>query len=304
MDVVGLGYCVWDSLVLVRRIPEWDDPQPEFALDFAPSGGGPVATALVTLARLGATVGFIGNVGDDDAGQSIRQALTAEQVNLDRLRVLHDVQSRQTTVLVQAETGKRSFLSYPGSVGDVSLGPADRAYITAARFLHLDGLYMAEATKAARWMRQAGGEVVYDANRPKEGLPELLPHISVLISNASFPTAYTGLASVEQAAQRLLDLGPRLVVVTLSEQGCLCFSRQENLAVVGFEVPVLDTTGAGDAFHGAFIYGMLQGWSTQQTALFANAVAAINCTGLGGRAALPSQQQTMEFLSSRGCGWQ
>jgi sulfofructose kinase len=303
-DVVGLGYCVWDTLIIVPQIPEWDSAQPEFAQEILQSGGGPVATALVTLARLGASAGFVGVVGDDLAGQSIQREFAREHVDLQRLQVHAGAESRQTTVVVQTSTGKRSFLAYPGSAGDVHLTAADQAYIGSARFLHLDGLSMAAATEAARWIRKAGGQVVYDASRPKDGLRDLMPSISVLISNASFPAAYTGIQDLPAAVCELLRQGPRLVVVTRSEAGCFCFSADESITVPGFDVAVVDTTGAGDAFHGAFIYGLLQGWSTQRTAIFANAVAAINCTALGGRTALPSLEQTLEFLAARGHRWE
>jgi sulfofructose kinase len=303
-DVVGLGYCVWDTLIMVPQVPEWDRAEPEFAQEIVQSGGGPVATALVTLARLGAAAGFIGVVGDDVAGQCIQREFAQEHVDLHRVQVQPGAESRQTTVLVQTGTGKRSFLAYPGSVGDIRLTAADRAYITSARFLHLDGLYMTGATQAARWMRGAGGQVVYDASRPKEGLQDLMPYISVLISNASFPGAYTGQQDLRAAGDELLRQGPSLVVVTRSESGCVCLTARETITVPGFDVPIVDTTGAGDAFHGAFIYGLLRGWSTERTAIFANAVGAINCTALSGRAALPSLAQTLGFLAAHGHSWE
>jgi sulfofructose kinase len=209
----------------------------------------------------------------------------------------------------------------------VDLEAADRPYLTAARVLHLDGHHMSAAITAARWMHETVAPtpvspqamVVLDANRPRPRLNELLPWVDVLITNSHFPAAYTGEPVLERAARKLLscrrpqlvsmgpsfpdqsgEIGPWLVVSTLSEQGCLYVTAETESYVPGFEVPVVDTTGAGDAFHGGFIYGLLQDWPLERTATFANAVAAMNCTALGGRGRLPRLHEVEEFLRRTG----
>lgn len=297
LDVVGLGYCAWDYVGIVDHIPEFDAPTVSLA-DLASSGGGPVSTALVALARLGAQSGYLGVIGDDQPGLSIKQAFEEEGVDVSHLRVQPRARSAVCIVLVHAQTGQRSILCYRGTFKEVQLQQADRPYITAARFLHLDGHHMSAAITAAQWMREAGGTVVLDANRPRPRLDELLPWVDVLITNASFPPAYTGQQDIGDAARELMHTGARLVVTTLGEKGCICFSGSESLHVPGFAVKIIDSTGAGDAFHGAFIYGLLRGWSLLRTATFANAVAALNCMALGGRAGLPRLGDVEAFLES------
>ncbi len=300
-QVVGLGYCAWDYSAIVDRIPEFDAPTVSLA-DFSASGGGPVATALVALARLDVHTGYLGTVGEDFAGAQVRLAFEQEGVDLQRLRVRSGGRTPVCIVLVQGQTGKRMILCYRGTAGELSLEEADRAYITAASCLHLDGHHMSAAILAAQWMRQAGRIVVLDANRTRPRLDELLPWVDVLITNPSFPADYTGQRDVAIAASELLRTGAKLVVTTLGEEGCLCVSDDGTLQVPGFAVEVVDTTGAGDAFHGAFIYGLLQDWSLPRKATFANAVAAMNCTALGGRAGLPRLESVEAFLQSRGRG--
>jgi len=299
LNVIGLGYCSWDYLGIVPHIPAFDAPTMSI-VDFAISGGGPVSTALVALARLGARAGYVGVIGDDEIGANIKRAFEQEDVDVSHLRVQPGTRSPVCIVLVQAQTGQRSISCYRGTVGEVELQQADYPYITSARFLHLDGHYMDGAITAARWMREAGGTVVLDANKPRPRLDELLPCVDVLITNASFPSAYTGQQDIEKAAKELIRTGTRLVVTTLGEKGCLCFTADENLYVPGLTVKVVDTTGAGDAFHGAFIYGLLHGWTLLRTATFANAVAALNCTALGGRTGLPRLQEVEAFLHRTG----
>jgi ribokinase len=269
--------------------------------DFAISGGGPVSTALVALARLGARTGYLGSVGDDDAGSNLRRAYAEEGIDTSHLRVRPGTRSPVCICLVQAGTGKRAILCYRGTTGEVQLEPADRLYITSALFLHLDAHHMDAAIAAAQWVHEAGGVVVLDANRTRPRLDELLPWVDVLITNAHFPTAYTGEPVLEQAARSLLSkTRAGLVVSTLGERGCLCITAEQESYVPGFQVPVVDSTGAGDAFHGAFIYGLLQGWTIERIATFANAVAAMNCTALGGRAGLPRLPEVEKFLRSAG----
>ncbi|MEM4723847.1 MAG: carbohydrate kinase family protein [Candidatus Hadarchaeum sp.] len=298
-DVVGLGYCSWDYLGIVDHIPQFDSPTVSLA-DFATSGGGPVATALVALARLGAKTGFIGSIGDDEAGLQCKQAFVQDGVDFQRMRVQTGARTPICMVLVHSESGRRSILCYRGTCAEIELQPADYSYIAKAQFLHLDGHHMHAAIEAAKFIHKAGGTVVLDANRPRPRLDELLIWVDVLITDAYFPTAYTGRPNIDDAAQLLLQTGAKLVVTTLGEKGCKCFTAEGQWYVPGFQVSVVDTTGAGDAFHGAFIYGLLQGWPLEDTATFANAVAALNSTALGGRAGLPRLEQVLVFLQNSG----
>ena len=298
-EVIGLGYCSWDYLGILDHIPDFDAPT-ESMSDFAISGGGPVATALSALAHLGVRTGYIGALGGDEPGRSALAAFQQKGIDTQRLRVQPGARSAVCFSLVQTKTAKRVILCYRGTTTPLQLDKGDREYIAAARFLHLDGHHMAAAIEAARIVHEAGGTVVLDANRPRPGLEDLLPWVHVLITNSLFPTAYSGESDLETAMGRLLKGGTRLVVTTLGARGCLYRSRDESVRVPGFRVNALDTTGAGDAFHGAFIYGLLRGWPPHRTATFANAVAALNCLALGGRPGLPTLGETEAFLRSEG----
>jgi ribokinase len=127
----------------------------------------------------------------------------------------------------------------------------------------------------------------------------LLPLVDWLIVAEPFPAAYTRLSGLEDSARQLLALGAELLVVTQGERGCQIWTAGDQFLASGFPVDAIDTTGAGDAFHGAFIYGMVQAWELRQVASFANAVAAINCQSLGGRRGLPTLAQVETFLETR-----
>ncbi|TEU15666.1 MAG: carbohydrate kinase [Anaerolineales bacterium] len=297
MDVVGLGYCALDYLGIVPGQPEFDVDTVSLS-DFAKSGGGPVSTALVAMARLGACTGYIGVLGEDEGGAFLKGEFEQEGVDLNRLRVQAGARSQICMVLVEAGTGRRSILCYRAA-GELVLDEADRTCISSARYLHLDGHYMDAAITAACWARADEVKVSFDANRPRPRLDELLPLVDVLIASERFPPAYTGQDDQVQAGRSLLEMGPEIVVITLGAEGCLCLWEDQVVHVPGFQVNVVDTTGAGDAFHGAFLYGLLQGWELERTAIFANAVAAINCTCLSGRAGLPSLSEVEVFLKEK-----
>jgi sugar/nucleoside kinase (ribokinase family) len=309
-DVVGLGYNAYDTLgiALVDEMPAFDDVRGIHLADWVHDGGGPVGTALTAAARLGAQTGYVGVLGDDAEGRFLHDLFVREGVDVSHLRMSGDAGTNVCFILVQASTGKRAIFCHRRvDARALTLDEADRAYIQAARALHLDSQFLPAAIQAARWAREASVKVCFDGNHPRPGLDELLPLVDWLVVAETFPAAYTGLDDPQQAAQALLatfaslstSLGPELLVVTQGERGCEVWTRDDHLIAPGFAVQVVDTTGAGDAFHGGFLYAMLQGWDLQRAVTFANAVAALNCQTLGGRRGLPSLAQVEALLKRK-----
>jgi sulfofructose kinase len=300
-DLIGLGYCSYDLLAVVDAMPAFDDVVGVHLADLVYDGGGPVGTALAAAARLGARTGYVGVLGDDREGHFLHDLFVQEGVDVSRLRMSTEVGTNVCLLLVEQATGRRAILCHARTPATaLTLDETDRAYIQATRTLHLDGQFLPAAIQAARWAREAGVKVCYDGNHPRPGLDALLPLVNWLVVAAPFPAAYTGLDDPQQAARALLELGPELLVVTQGERGCAVWTHDEHFTAPGFPVRAVDTTGAGDAFHGAFLYAQLQGWELRRVATFANAVAALNCQTLGGRRGLPSLAQVEGFLDSRG----
>jgi ribokinase len=298
LDVVGLGYCAYDILTIVPGLPQFDDVQMVHVSNLVHDGGGQVGTALTTLARLGARTGYVGVLGNDREGHQLRELFEQERVDLARLRVEADVGTNICILLVEQGTGRRAILCHRRAGAEaLRLESGDRDYIQASQVLHLDGQFMPAAIQAARWAREAGVKVCFDGNHPRPGLDELLPKVDWLVVAEPFPVAYTGVADAQEAARELLALGAEVLVITLGERGCKVLTADEQFYMPGFQVNAVDTTGAGDAFHGGFIYGMLQDWDLRRVANFANAVAALNCRMLGGRRGLPTLAQVEALLS-------
>ncbi len=303
LQIVGLGLATVDVLIRLHDMPTWERGARLSGLRF--DGGGPVATALVAAARLGARVGYVGTAGDDEIGALKLRYLTRDGVDTGRVIVRPGPEEQVILVYVQEGTGERVFSAlHGGQHRPLQPQELDRAYITSAPFLHLDGSHLEAALCAARWAHEAGQTVVLDAAKGgwavSAAMRALVAETDILICGSGFAPALTGERDLWAAGEAALALGPRVVVQTEGEAGSYTVTGSERFHTPAYPVPVTDTTGAGDVFHGAYLVGLLRGWDLQRTAAFASAVAAIKCTQLGGRAGIPTLDAALAFLREHG----
>ena len=294
--VVGLGQACLDFLGLVPAFPRVDDKCRMSELDI--QGGGPTATALAALSRLGVGTALIGAVGQDDFGRSIRQSLVEDGVDVARLRTVPGT-SQAAFVVVDPKAQTRTIFWHPGSIGDYPLEDDDISLIRRARLLHLDGLHLGPSLAAAREARNAGTPVVYDAGTLRPGSLDLAALTDCLIVSEKFMRVYQPDGHWEEGLRRLRELGPGRTAVTLGPAGSLGLDDGGLYRQAAWPVEVVDTTGAGDVFHGAYIYGLLAGWDMAGCLDFAAAVAALKCRCLGGRAGLPDLETVRGFMGDR-----
>ena len=307
LEVVGLGLAIVDVVLRVDRMPDWDDPRG--LLDFALADGGPAGTACFVASTFGLRTGFVDTVGDDELGEHRRRSLERGGVDTSRLVPREGPEDHVVVVYVDASTGERVFSFRQGFLSR-PLSPAelDREYIESARILHLDGSQAEAALAAARWMKQAGGTVVLDAaatsHKVLEPARALVAETDILICGSGFAPRLTGEKDVWQAGRAALDLGPRVVVQTEGAEGSYTVARQTGARdaefhTPAFEVDVVDTTGAGDTFHGAYLVGLARGWSLERCASFSSAVAALHCTVLGNRKGIPSMDEVEALMAAQ-----
>ncbi len=302
LDIVGLGLATVDVLVRVSELPTWEHSTAMSA--FMMEGGGPVGTALVAAARLGVRVGYVGTGGDDQVARLKRDTLTCEGVDVSRFVVRPGPERNVVLVCVDEATGERAFTLLRDRHRNPLLPEElDRAYITSAAYLHLDGHHLEASLAAAQWMHAAGKRVMLDGARTdgplRPGARDLVALTDILVCGEGYVQALTGYDDLFQAGRAALDLGPRIVVQTAGAQGCYTTTPHETFHTPAFDVPVVDTTGAGDVFHGAYLVALLKGWDLHRAADLATAVAALKCTRLGGRSGIPSLEQALGFLQER-----
>lgn len=294
-DVVGVGYTALDYLGVVPHLP-LENTKLEMR-EFAIQGGGPTATAMVTLRRLGLTASYIGKVGDDGFGARMLEELRGEGVDVSSVVVERGATSQYAFIMVDARTAARTIVWTRGSASHLAAQEVNLDLITSARGLLIDDLEPEAALAAARAARSRGTLVLIDAGSLRDGVRELLPYCDYIVASELFAEQISGGASLLRSLEVLRSFGPKASVVTLGERGCAFLSGAGPVEVAGFPVNAVDTTGAGDVFHGAYLFAVLQGWDTLMACTFANAVAALKCAKLGGRSGIPSIGGALDFLS-------
>jgi sulfofructose kinase len=296
-DAVGLGLNAVDHLVTV---PEFPKPNSKSELmSHATLPGGQAATAMVALARLGLRTRHVGRVGSDEAGRIQLASLDAERVERSECRVVEGAETQTAFILVDARSGERTVIWRRDLRASVFPEEIDEALACSGRVLHLDGHNIEAEIAAARWARAAGIPVSIDVDFDYGG-ERLYPLVDYLITSSDFPRRVTGIADERAALAALRDrFGCPLVGLTLGDRGAIVLCDGQYIESPAFAITARDTTGAGDAFHAGFIYGILNGEDLECSLRLANAVAAINCTDLGARTALPTRERLEEFLAER-----
>lgn len=293
-DCLGFGLATLDQLLLVAEFPQ---PGRKLeVLERCTVGGGPVATALATLAKLGMQVGFCGRLGDDDAGRAILDSFAAAGVDIMNLSVDSRSVSPVATVLVEQESGRRTVLLERGKGCALRVGEIDVDLIRSARAVHLDGRNLAVDKKAARLARQHEVTTFLDLGSLRNSVDGLLEHIDHLVIAEEFALGVTGRRSLRSAARDLWLPSMQSLTITAGREGVLGFEGTTFYQQPAFDIAVKDVTGAGDAFHGGYIFGVMKNWSLPEILRFAAATAALNCRELGGRAGLPSTAQVRKLI--------
>jgi sulfofructose kinase len=286
VDVVGVGQNTTDHLCVVDRFPVPDEKRRLRAYDVQP--GGQVATALVALAKWGVAAAYVGAFGDDDAGARGRASLREAGVDVAAAPVRTATPNQVSVVLVDASSGERTVLWDRAPALVLDAGEVPRDAIAAARAILVDGIDPAAACAAARAARAAGVPVVADVDRSCPDPAAVLPLVDVLLVSWEFARAHTGAARPEEALAALGCHGAAVVGVTLGKDGALVGADGATTRLAAHAVEVVDTTGAGDLFHAGYIWAMLDGRPPADAARIANAAAALQCTALGGRGAIPA----------------
>ena len=296
--IVGLGGVTVDEIGVVERFPRVEEV--EYIQQYRQQQGGMIATALVAAARLGCPAEFIGGVGDDDYGRYALEVFRREGVETRRAVIFPGQTTAFSFVIVERDSGKRTIFHHRGvQESDVLVGEPTELD-DGVGCLHLDRYWIATALDAARRAREQGIPVTLDPGQYRDDprIRQLIGLTDYLIPSAAFARRFTGREDTELAARELLGLGPRAVVVTLGDQGAFTASSDgQRFSTPPFRVPVVDTTGAGDSFHGGFAFALIRGCPLEKSVIFASAVAALKCTKLGGQSGLPGFDEVSTFLA-------
>jgi len=299
-DVVGVGCCAFDIVTEVDSLPGPDEKGPLKSM--RTQGGGLVATGLVAAARLGARCAYLGALGDDFFSQFCVDDFAREGIETRYIRRVPGASVVTSIIVACPSTGTRMILAAcdEAPVAEPQDVPPD--VVQGARVLHVDNFQPEAALQAARLAREAGVPVVMDLEGIGKGVEELLAVGDYVIVPLGFVRSRYGASGMEDGASALLEeIGPQggvAAVVTAGAEGAFAVWPGGELRQPAYRVPVVDTTGCGDVFHGAFAFGLARGWDVARIMPFAAATSALKCRLPGGRAGIPRYDEVCEFLDS------
>ena len=296
-DAVGFGLNAVDHLIVVPEYPAFDT-KVRFT-EYEKSAGGQSASAMVSLQRLGLKTAYAGRFGSDEDGRFGLRAIEYEGVNLDFAETIEGANNQIAFIIIDARSGERTIIWDRDERLSYRPDEAPTEIASRGRVLHIDAHDPPACAVMARAAHEAGAIITADIDNIYEGLPELLPLIDVLISSAEFPHRLTGISDERASLVEMkARYGCAIVGATLGARGALIYCDGQFIESPAFEVPegCRDTTGAGDAFHAGFIYGMLNDEDLETCMKLGNAVAALKCRSLGGRAGLPTVDELKDFL--------
>jgi sulfofructose kinase len=291
--VLCLGLSALDHIWRVDRLLSGDSEKIR-SLDYATLGGGMAANAAVAVARLGGTAVFWGRAGDDAAGREMRAALSAEGIDVEGFRLFEDGRSSVSGVIVD-QSGERQIVNFRGSFPE------------RADWLPLDEVARASAVLAdPRWPE---GAVALFTRARTQGIPTILDgdvadaaifeRLLPLTDHAVFSepalAAFAGSADDAELA-KLTRLNCRVIAVTRGRDGVSWYENGALHRQAAYPVNVIDTTGAGDVFHGAYAFALGAGLTTGDAMRFAAASAALKCMHAGGRAGIPSIRDSLALM--------
>jgi len=281
-DIVGVGLNATDTLLIVPHFPQYAGKVPFQEEILSP--GGQVASAMVACARLGLRTKYIGSIGDDERGRIQMESLSGTGINLDHVQLRKNCANQSAYIIIDRSTGERTVLWRRDDCLRINPEQILPEQITCARMLHIDGHDTPAVARAAAIARVHGIPVTVDVDTIYHGFDKVLPNVDYLVASSEFPAAWTGDRDPFKALETLQhEYGMRVAAMTLGAHGSLALENGQFCYVPAYVVNCVDTTGAGDVFHGAFCYAVLQGMAMRDALEFSNAMAALNCTALGAR---------------------
>jgi sulfofructose kinase len=295
IEVVGLGQACVDYLGRIPAYPQ-EDGKVEL-IDLHTQCGGPASTALVTLSRFGIRTSFLGSISDDPFGIEILKGLEEENVDATFLKVTPGFTSQFAFIAITKEHGARTIFWNRGSVPHLTSDDVDLKPFANARIYHTDGLMLEASIEAAKQAKDMGMTIVMDAGTLRKGYRALVSLVDVLIMSQGFGEALVGVGEPpEKALRTSAQWGPGEAIITLGAKGSIGWHDGYITFQNAFPVNVVDTTGAGDVYHGAYIYGLLQGWDMPERMRFASATSALKCAEKGARKGIPTLERVRAFI--------
>lgn len=292
MKICCVGITTQDRIFTLDTLPTVEGKY--FAKDFKEQGGGPAATASVACARLGASVDLIARVGDDATGKGIIAELQKENVATENMVVITGATSTQAAIFVDSN-GSRIIASYPSPNLTPDAGALEQIDFSQYDMVLADVRWQEGALTAFRLAKQAGVPTMLDADTTPQPIDDLVALCTHAVFSKPGLEKFSGMSDIEKALEYAASKTDGNVYVTLGDQGYSFFDCGKIVTNPSFKVNVVDTTGAGDVFHGAFAFALCNKLGITEGLRFAAATAALKCTKPGGRSGIPTYAEVEKF---------
>ena len=291
-EVVGMGLNAVDWIVRVPNFPRRNSKvQVE---EFRRLAGGQVATAMALCGRYGLKARYIGRVGDDEIGQFSLSSLKLEPMDINLVEVVAGASSQHTIILVDPQ-GQRTILWDRDPALSYRVDEIKPEWIAAGQILHLDGHDEEASIQCAEWASDAGMKICLDVDKVQSRTGELLALTDFALPSETFARQFTGAADWREALLGVAEVSRGFTAITRGHHGSAALWNGEIYEIPSFEVQAVDSTGAGDVFHGAFIYAVLKEWNVWDCLCFANAAGALSCTRPGARGGIPRIEEVEDL---------
>lgn len=289
VDVLCVGHACYDLVFSVDKHPQSDEKV--FANDLLGCGGGPAANAAIAVSRLGLTAAFAGYLGNDLYGEMHLDEFKGHHINTQL--VVRGLSPTPLSSVIVKPDGKRALINYKGATKALSKDAIDFSLVKAKSIL-LDGHEPNISLSLIKHAKHTNIPTILDAGSLHEGTSKLLSKVDYLVCSEKFACQYAG--DVQTALLKLAKQAP-MVVITLGEKGIIWRRDKEEGALAAFSSEVVDTTGAGDAFHGAFTAAVALGMDWPDILSYASAAGTLCCSRLGARQGLPWRDEHSKFLN-------
>jgi len=291
IDVLCVGHASYDLSFSVAHHPTEDEKIS--AEGFVGCGGGPAANAAVTVSKLGLKSSFAGYLGQDIYGEKHYQELLEYGVHTDL--VIRDTSPTPLSIVLVKPDGKRALINYKGETRALPSGTIDFSSVIPKVVL-FDGHEPHLSKFLLERTQHEGIPTLLDAGSVHEGTLALMEQVDYLVCSEKFARQFAG--DEETALARLAEVSPA-VVITLGERGLIWRRGQERGILSAFPINAIDTTGAGDAFHGAFAAALSSDMNWPDVLRYASAAGSLSCTKIGARSGLPSKEEHQALFEWR-----
>ena len=292
-DVVGVGLATLDQIGVGPRSRDESVELTTFSLQ----AGGPTGTALATMAAFGARTRYFGRLGQDAFGQIIQRRLRSFGVDTSAVLFEPNRLSPVTFTMIEANGGRRYVRYTRGDTTPLRASDLPADLFEQVRLLYIDAEMPEVQIVAAERAHAQGARVILGIRRMSAGIGELLDLADVVIASERVAAEIAHSSDLERTLVELTKMGPQIAVVTMGEDGAVGLHDHKLVRQQALPVNVVDVTGAGSVFRGAFSYALLQDWPLERALPFASAAAGLNCASIGGQGGIPTLEAVLSAAS-------